>query len=70
MYINGKPVGNGQWKHKSVKKFCERKKIELHSAYTIFYDCSGAQTSTMNIVTGLYVDNQPFTDHYARMGLS
>ena len=48
MYINSTCVGNGCWKLKSVKAYCERKKVELKEAYCIVSTVDYAYTKTMN----------------------
>ena len=68
MYINSTRVGNGCWKLKSVKAYCERKKVELKNAYCIVSTVDYAYTKTMNNETGVYTDGKA-TDHYGRAGL-
>jgi len=68
MYINGKKVGNGSWKLKSVLSYCEKRKIELKDAYSIVSTCDYAYTKYLNLITGNYADGQA-TDHIGRAGI-
>lgn len=68
MYINGKAVGNGNWKLKSVQNYSTKKNIEIKDAYSITATCDYAYTSFLDLKTGKYNDGDA-TDHYGRAGL-
>ena len=55
MYINSTCVGNGCWKLKSVKAYCERKKVELKEAYCIVSTVDYAYTKTMNDIAAMAI---------------
>lgn len=54
MYINNRAVGSGMWSLASVKRWCEKKKVELRCAYSIYYTADGASTDKLDLSNGSY----------------